>query len=220
MIFEIDSVELKFKGNSILSDIYLKTEVGKITGILGRNGTGKSSLLKVFFGSLQPQHKLVRVDKKAYLKPFFLSGLVKYLPQHLLLPHHVKIKEAFELYQVEWSEFTTAFQEFETYALAKVHQLSGGEIRVAEIYLSLKSPSKLVLLDEPFSHVAPIYIEKLKPVITIEKEKKAIIMTDHMYRHVIEMADEIYLLRNGSSILVQNIKDLENQKYLNRGTFL
>ncbi len=218
MTFEIDNIELNFGSKNILRGVYLKSEAGKITGILGANGTGKSSLLKIFFGCLQPHHKLVRIDQSPTLKPLFTTGMVKYLPQHSLIPQHLKLKKIFKLYKVDWKLFTESFENFRKYADHKIHELSGGEIRVAEIYLSLKSPSRLVLLDEPFSHVAPIYIEKLKEIIISEKQHKAIVMTDHLYRHIIEMADDLYLLKNGCSNLIIDPKELENHKYLSPNT--
>ena len=57
MIFEIDNVELYFDDKAILKAAYVKAETGKVTGLLGRNGSGKSSLLKILFGSLKPKYK-------------------------------------------------------------------------------------------------------------------------------------------------------------------
>ncbi len=90
MIFEIDNVELYFVEKQILNGVYLKAETGKITGILGANGCGKSSLLSILFGSLSPNNKLIRIDSKPYLKPLFTYNIVKLLPQDSLLPdlHH------------------------------------------------------------------------------------------------------------------------------------
>ncbi|GHA28131.1 ABC transporter ATP-binding protein [Salinimicrobium marinum] len=218
MNFEIDNVDLKFGSKDILSGIYLKAEEGKITGILGPNGSGKSSLLKIFFGSLQPQNKLIRINSKPVLKPLYTSGLVKYLPQHSLIPGNLKIKKAFDFYKIGWKEFLDHFPKFEKYASANMHQLSGGEKRVAEIYLSLKSPAKLLLMDEPFSHVAPLYLEQLTAIIRSEKSGKAIVMTDHMYRHITELADDLYLIKNGCSRKIQHLKELEEYHYLNPGT--
>lgn len=218
MNFEIDNVELKFGPKWILHGIYLKAEKGKITGILGFNGSGKSSLLKILFGSLQPKNKLIRINSEPNLKPLFPTGLVKYLPQHSLIPGNLKIKSAFDFYKVQWKEFLNHFPKFEKYADAKTHQLSGGEKRVTEIYLTLKSPAELLLMDEPFSHVAPIYLKQLTEIINAEKTEKAIVMTDHMYRHIIELADDLYLIKNGCSIKIKHLKELEEYQYLNPGS--
>jgi len=130
MIFEIDNIELYFAEKQILNGVYLKAETGKITGILGVNGCGKSSLLNIFFGSLQPRHKLIRIDKKPYLKPLFKYGMVTYLPQQNFIPPKMKLETCFQLFQVDIKKFLNDFPEFEVYKKTGMRELSGGQQRV------------------------------------------------------------------------------------------
>jgi len=218
MIFEIDNIELYFSEKQILNGVYLKAETGKITGILGSNGCGKSSLLNIFFGSLQARHQLIRVDKRPFLKPLFKYGIVKYLPQQNFIPPKLKIQQIFDLFKIDWQEFIQNFPEFQPYLKYRIRDLSGGEQRVIEIYTCLKSEAQLVLLDEPFSHLSPVFIDKIKPLLLAEKRHKAIIITDHMYRHILDVSEELYLLKNGSTQLIKNKKALEDYSYLQEGT--
>lgn len=73
------------------------------------------------------------------------------------------------------------------------------------------------MLYEPFSYIVPLFIEKIKQLINDEKQRKIIIMTDHLYRNVIEMSDTIYLLRNGCTTQIDDLKMLEAYQYLNTG---
>lgn len=219
MIFEIDNIELYYAEKQILNGVYLKAEAGKITGILGSNGCGKSSLLNIFFGSLVPRHKLIRIDKKPYLKPLFTYGIVKYLPQHNFIPLKIKTRKIFQLFKINLKDFIGVFPQFESSIDIKFGELSGGQKRLIEIYICLKSPSKLVLLDEPFSHLSPLYVENIKNLLLSSKKEKAIIITDHMYRHILDTSDELYLLKNGSTQLIKNKKALEDYHYLQAGTF-
>jgi len=218
MIFEIDNVELYFAEKQILNGIYLKAETGKITGILGANGCGKSSLLNIFFGSLQPRHKLIRIDKKPYLKPLFKYGVVNYLPQQNFIPAKIKIEKVFQLFNIQWKEFIRAFPEFKEYKNQHTRNLSGGQQRLIEIYICLKSKAKLSLLDEPFSHLSPLYVERIKDLLQKLKAEKAIIITDHMYRHILDTSDDLYLLKNGSTKLISKTSELEDYNYLRTGT--
>src|SRR5690606_26486152 len=188
MIVEIDNVELYFKEKRILNGIYLKAETGKITGILGSNGCGKTCLLRILFGDLNPKYKLIRVDNKPVLKPLYQTKLVSYLPQHHFIPNALKIKSIFKIFGVDWNDFIKIFESFYLFKNLKFNRLSGGERRIIEVYLILKGSSKIVLLDEPFSHIAPLYIEKIKSLIETEKHQKAIIITDHMYKHIIDVS--------------------------------
>lgn len=74
-VIEIDNVELNFGINEVLKAIYFKAEKGKITGILGRNGCGKTSLLRIIFGELKPNNKLIRIDNKPILTPLYKKDL-------------------------------------------------------------------------------------------------------------------------------------------------
>jgi ABC-type multidrug transport system ATPase subunit len=218
VILEIDNVELYFKNKTILKGIYLKAETGKVTGILGSNGSGKSCLLQIIFGSLKPKYKLVRIDNTPVLKPLYQTNLVKFLPQHTLIPKNLSMKHIFKLYDINWLSFVELFKEFSHYEHLKSKQLSGGQRRLVETYIVLRGNSKIVLLDEPFSHLAPLHIEKVSQLINEEKQDKAIIITDHFYRNIIESSDDIYLLKNGTTKLVDNILELEDYKYLNEGS--
>jgi len=218
LIFEIVNIELYFAEKQILNGVYLKAETGKITGILGVNGCGKSSLLNIFFGSLQPRHKLIRIDKKPYLKPLFKYGMVTYLPQQNFIPPKMKLETCFQLFQVDIKKFLNDFPEFEVYKKTGMRELSGGQQRVVEIYICLNSKAKLILLDEPFSHLSPLYIERIKRLLHNLKKERAIILTDHMYRHILDTSDDLYLLKNGSTKLVKKISELEDYNYLKTGT--
>lgn len=218
MILEVDNVELYFSEKKILNGIYLKAETGKVTGILGRNGCGKTSLLSIIFGSLNPKYKLIRLDGQPILKPLYLTNKIALLPQHELAPNNLKIKAIFKVMKVDWFEFITVFESFSFYSDSKINTLSGGERRVLETYLILKSQKDIILLDEPFSNISPLYIEKFKNLIQIEKKSKAIIITDHYFHDVIETSDDLYLLKNGCTKLIHNLEELEDYRYLNPQT--
>lgn len=214
MTFEIDNIDLNFDRKNILNAVYLKAETGKITAILGRNGSGKSSLMKIIFGNLHPHQKLLRIDKKPILKDLFLTGKVKFLTQQTFIPNHLLLDKVFDLYGVEWEGFLHHFKDFSKYKYSRINLLSGGEKRILQAYLIIKSPCELLLLDEPFSHISPIYVEQFKKLINIEKQHKAIILTDHLYREVLEIADDLYLLKHGTSRLLETKEELSFHNYL------
>ncbi len=218
MTLETDSIELYFKNKAILNGIYLKAETGKITGILGRNGSGKSCILKIIFGDLKPKYKFIRIDNKPILKPLYLTKLVSYLPQYHFIPKTLKVKTVFKLFKVDWNKFINEFSDFSIYKNTKFGLLSSGERRIIEIYVILKKRGKIVLLDEPFNGVAPLHIEKIQSLIKSEKSHKVIVLTDHRYTEVVSVCDSLYLIKNGCSKLVNNLTELEDYNYLNIGT--
>jgi lipopolysaccharide export system ATP-binding protein len=90
---KVDSVELEFSGRKVLQSIFLNCKQGEVVGLLGRNGCGKSSLLKVIFGTLTPSHKYVTINDQ-FIRKGYLNNRIAYLPQHNYLPAGIKIKKA------------------------------------------------------------------------------------------------------------------------------
>lgn len=215
MTLEIDSVELEYNGKKILYGIYMKLERGKITGILGRNGSGKTSLLRILFGDLQPKYKSIRYNGKYLSRPLYTTGKISYLPQHPLLPKDLNMKRAFALFNVPWLQFINIFESFQEYGETRIKDLSSGEIRVVETYLILMSNREIILLDEPFSFIAPIYIEKFKTLILQVKKKSIVVLTDHFYNDILAVSDTVYLLKNGCSKKVEDRKALKGLGYIN-----
>lgn len=220
MILEVDSIELYFKNKPILNGVYLKGETGKITGLLGRNGSGKSCLLRIIFGDLKPKYKLIRLNNKPILKPLFTTKKVNYLPQYNFITKSLRLKTVFQLFKVNWFDFLIDFENFSRYNKTKFGNLSGGEKRIIEIYLILKTPGQIILLDEPFNGVVPIHITKINNLINREKKHKIIILTDHRYNELIDVCDNLYLVKNGCTKLIDNLKELEVYKYLPKSALL
>ncbi len=212
-ILEIDSVILEFDSIRVLQNVYLKSETGKVTGLLGKNGTGKSSLMKILFGELNPNDKSIRINGNALLTLNRISNDMKYLPQGGFIPNSLTIKRIFSDFQLDFEDLIYSFPEFKKFFKSKLINLSGGERRVVEIYAIVVSKTKFCMLDEPFSHVMPIHVDSIKKIISREKKNKGIIITDHMYKHIIDICDDLYVINNGTTYLTKNIRDIETLGY-------
>jgi len=210
---ECDGIYLTFGLRKILSSVYVQCERGQIMGLLGRNGSGKSCLLKIIFGAMESESKSVRIDGESILVPFSTS--IRYLPQQRFIPSFLKIKEAFGIYNVNVSAIKSHFPELEPYFDSKPDQISGGVLRIFEVLLVAGLPVKFVLLDEPFSGVMPIHIESLKNYLTVMKAEKGIIITDHLYRHITSLTDRMYVLVNGKTYPIKNEEQLIQYGYVN-----
>jgi ABC-type lipopolysaccharide export system ATPase subunit len=211
-ILEADSIQLAFDNRNILSDIYIKSETGKITALLGRNGQGKTCLMQIIYGSLECE-KSVRFDnvpnQNAYKKP----ELIKYLPQFNFIPKQRSLTRIFSDFELDYFEFEKKFPEFISKHKLSFGVFSGGEKRLIELYVIVKSKSHFAILDEPFSHLNPIQIEKIKALLNEEKSNKGLLITDHMFNHVTEIADNIYVLANGKTHLINDLKEIEALGY-------
>lgn len=213
-ILEFDGIELSYGMRRILSGIYMKCSVGEIVGILGRNGSGKSSLFKVVAGSQAAGHRSVRLNECTLPHDFIRRRIIAYLPQTNLIPPHISIARALELFGVRRKELLSYFPDFEQQLSLLPSELSGGYLRVIELVLILKSCAQFCMLDEPFSGVMPVHVETIQKMLTEAKSNKGIILTDHLYRHVMSSADRLYIISKGTAYPVRNQDDLISRGYL------
>ena len=213
---EVDSIILEFDQKRVLQDVFLKNETGVTTGILGRNGSGKTCLMKIIYGEIKTNNKSIRLDGKAIFEGFRNPATLRYLPQFKFNPKNLKVSRNFKDFDLHFSEFLKYFPEFEKYYHFRIKNLSGGENRIIEIYSILVSESKFCMLDEPFSQVMPVHVHTIKSLINQQKKKKGILITDHLYEHIIDICDDIYVLLNGKTYLTTNKKDLIKLGYLHK----
>ena len=210
---EADSILLEFETRIILSDIYFKCETGQITGILGRNGQGKTCLMNIVYGNLNPTSKSIRFDNVSVFQAFKRPDLLTYLPQFNFIPSHLALKRIFSDFELAFSDFENIFPEFSTKFKSSINTLSGGQRRLIEVYVIIKSKSQFSMLDEPFSHLMPLQIEKVNELLKIEKLQKGFLITDHMFRSVTEISDNLYVLKDGKTHLTKDITDIERLGY-------
>ena len=211
---EFDGIALSFGSHSILSSVYMKCETGKIIGLMGRNGCGKSSLMKTVFGSLKNTDQSIRVNGFPLIGNYQKDKFISYLPQEIFIPSRLTVASSLDYYDLSPENLTDYFPDFKILLSNTVTSLSGGHLRLLESFLILKSPHPFCLLDEPFSGLMPLHIESIKNLIVQAKSTKGIILSDHLYRHTMEMADDIYLLSNGKTYLIKDREELVFRGYL------
>lgn len=210
---EVDSVSLEFDLRKVLSDVYIKCETGKITGLLGRNGNGKTCLMNIICGSLEPQNKSIRFNNVAIHTPFKKPELLLYLPQFNFIPENLTLKRIFNDFEIEFTPFEKLFPDISVNYQSPIKHLSGGHRRIVEVFVIARSKTQFILLDEPFSHIMPLHIDRIKELLVEEKQNKGILITDHLYDHITSISDNLYVINNGKTYLTKHISDLEKYGY-------
>jgi len=210
---EADGIELFFGTRKILSDIYIKAETGNITGLLARNGEGKTSLMNIIYGNLKANIRSVRFDDQSTPEAFKKPDLLTYLPQFNFIPASLTLQRVFKDFEIPFSDFEYDFPEFKNRQHEKISELSGGQRRLTEVYLLIKSKTQFTMLDEPFSHVMPLHLQQLSILITREKQHKGFIITDHLYKNVTDISDNIYVLKDGKTHHIKTMEEIEELGY-------
>jgi ABC-type multidrug transport system ATPase subunit len=211
---EFDSVELKFGTQVILNNVHIKCTSGNIVGILGRNGSGKSCLLRVVFGSLASENKSIRFNGDPLYGNYLKQKVIGYLPQGNLLPSFISFREALSLYQVDFSKMEMCFPELKIVLNSKTSSASGGQRRLFEVLLLLFSNHPFCFFDEPFTGIMPIHTEKLVDLFRKESTNKGILITDHLHRTIRTICDQLYVLVNGKTYRISNEEQLLKLGYL------
>lgn len=214
MKLEADGIQLKFGEKVVLNNIYLKLVQGEVVGILGLNGTGKSCLFQIIFGTLNAYSSSVRIDGHPVSKAWMKPGLMRYMPQNHYIPAGIRGEDVLNDFHLEQALFLDRFPKFEDRLRDKVRDLSGGMQRVLEAFIVLQAGANFVLLDEPFSSVSPVEIEKLKTLIREKKSGSGILLSDHYYRDMLDISDRIYLLRNHRLIEISHPDELQEYGYI------
>ena len=214
-LLEVDSIRKEFGTKQVLTDIALKCQPGDIIGLLGRNGSGKSTLLKIIFGTLFTDYKFIRINNEVLDKPFKTKNKIVYLNQDNFLPKNLTVKQVVDIYSNDLEQ--KGFLDDEVLAKVigtKIRNLSGGESRYLEVKLLLNLDTLFVLLDEPFNGISPLHLELVKKMILDKSLKKGIILTDHDYRNVLDVANKYYLLFDGGLKPVKTKQDLIDWGYV------
>ena len=211
---EFDGITLQFGFHQVLASVYVACETGQLVGLLGRNGAGKSCLMRIVFGSMKAESKSVRWNGSHLSDNYMNKQIIGYLPQGNLLPDFITFEQALNLYEIELEMIVYVFPDVKDFLKRKAHEVSGGQRRFFEVLLILFAKHPFCFLDEPFSGLMPIHIERLSEIIQEVKLRKGILISDHLHRQVRSIADKLYVLTNGMTYLIKANEQLIELGYL------
>lgn len=215
----IKNVSKSFGKVPVLNNISFSLETGDILGLFGRNGSGKSTLLKILFGNMKANTIAAELNNQ----PLKISEVIPkqhiaYLPQHPFLPQQMKVRDVIIMFHPQEKEQDAVFYDthIATMTHKKTSELSLGELKYFEVVLLSQLPHPFLMLDEPFSMLEPLHKEKLKEKLTIIKQTKGIIITDHYYNDVLEIATKNLVIKDGIGFPVKSIESLKEFEYLRK----
>lgn len=215
----LHNLSKSFKKKKVLKDVSFSLSTGEVLGLFGRNGSGKSTLLNILFGTLKPDSiELVLNTQRLNSLKVLKEQLIGYVPQHPFLPRNIKVRDAIVMFHPHEKQQDFIFYDahIATMTHKQINELSLGELKYVEVLLISQLPHPFLLLDEPFSMLEPLYKEKLKTILLEVQKTKGIIITDHYYKDVLEVATKSILLKEGISHLVHSLDDLKAFDYVSK----
>ena len=203
-----DCVAKAFGSRRVLTAASLRARPGEVRTIFGRNGEGKSTLLKIAVGWLQPDSGSVRmgdtVFPRASLHALAARG-VFYLPDHDLLAAGSDVGTQLRFFERRYGRRRAP----EAARLARVEHLldrvpaslSGGELRRAELALAFTRRPTVLVADEPYRGIAPADHEELTGLFrTLASEGCAVVVTGHEVPSLLAAADHVTWCTSGTTI--------------------
>lgn len=205
-ILECKDITKSYRKNfPVLKDFNLSFPAGKIVGLLGPNGCGKSTLIKLISGILQPDSGEINVGGVPVGEQS--KALISYLPERTYFNSWMKVCELVEYF----GEFYDDFDSEKAYSLlkdlniepkAKLKSLSKGTKEKVQLILVMSRKAKLYLLDEPIAGVDPAAREYILSTIVGNYNPEAtIIITTHLITDVEQVLDDFVFLTFGGKIL-------------------
>ncbi len=217
-IVETQEVKKSFFKKSALNGIDLTIKKGSITGLLGPNGSGKTTYLKLLAGLLRPTSGSIMIcDMEISYKT---KEIVAYLPDSDFLYPWMKISDAQKVYSTFFRDFNQDkfngfldFMKLENDMVVK--SLSKGMKEKLALSLTLSRDAKLFILDEPLNGVDPIAREEiLGAVIKGFDVEGAMLITSHLVDEIERVLDTVYFIKEGSIVLSGDCEDLRNKHNL------
>ena len=214
-MIKVKNITKKISSKMLLKFISFELKPNKITGLLGANGAGKTTLFRSVAGLSSIDTGEIYLGKKEVsrddIEKRSLQGL-KYVPQEDSLFEELSLLEnltaAIELQfkkiqnkHIEKIDFYLEKMKLQNKSNIKAKFLSGGEKRKTEILRAILLDAKCILLDEPFAGVDPISVEEIIKILKDLKENLTIFISDHNFRDVMKVCDEIILMNQGEILL-------------------
>ena len=217
-MLEVKNLVKKFDKNVAVNNISFNVTEGRIFGLLGRNGAGKSTIFRTILNIFKPDSgEILYNGKKISHK---ITDKIGYLPEEGSLIPSYTVLEQFIYYgilksmpedevkkqAIYWLERFNILD----YANRKIKELSKGNRQKIQFIIAVLHNPDLLILDEPFSGLDPVSVEEFKKMVLEQKEKgKVIIFSSHRMEHVEQLCDDILLLDKGNEILKGNLQEIK-----------
>ncbi|MBQ7968313.1 MAG: ATP-binding cassette domain-containing protein [Clostridia bacterium] len=217
MIFELKNIEKSFGEKKVLTGVSFKAEGGKAFGLLGRNGAGKTTSIRILMNVFPANSGEVLIDGQ----PIDYNKIgIGYLPEERgLYPKKIIIDQLTYFAELKGMSHKAAVQSIDywlkrlgmtEYRNKKLETLSKGNQQKIQLITALAHDPDIIILDEPFSGLDPVNAMLLKDVVKQQIAKgKIVLFSSHQMSYIEEFCDSIAILNNGVVALHGDLHDIK-----------
>ena len=205
-----------FDNKIILKDVNLSIQKGRIVGLLGKNGMGKTTLIKLINDLLTPTSGEVLINSET---PNVNSKrIISYLPERTYLDKSMKVSQIITFFEEFYDNFNKEkaiklLKDLDLDINAKVNKMSKGMQEKLQLILVMSREAELYILDEPLGGVDPAtrdYI--LDTILSNFNEGASVIISTHIISDIERILDDVIFIDKGKIILTSSADDLRKKE--------
>ncbi|MCM3664911.1 ABC transporter ATP-binding protein [Mesobacillus subterraneus] len=216
-MIQMREINKTFEKHPAINDVNLTIEKGSIYGLIGSNGAGKTTVIKLLAGIYKQDSGEVLLNgtsiyenEQLKAKLFYISDQPYFFPQYT-------VKQMAQFYKSiypSWNEsrFIKLAEVFEFSMNKKIQTFSKGVQRQAAFWLALSAMPEILILDEPMDGLDPVARKKVKNLLIqdVADREMTILISSHNLREIEDICDHIGILHNGALLLEKDLDDLKS----------
>lgn len=218
-MIKFNNVSKQFMNKTALTEVNLELKPGKIIGLVGENGSGKSTTLKLIAGLAKPTQGEIsvagqKVDRR-------ISKMVSYLSELDEYYRFYNVGQTIDFYASQFTDFNKEkaarildFMKLDHHT--KLKHLSKGNRGRLKIVLTLAREVPILLMDEPLSGLDPMVRQSIVQglISFVDLEKQLVLITTHEIKELETVLDEVIALKNGQIIGHENVDDIRTKDHI------
>lgn len=212
---EFENLSKNYGSKCALSNISMKLETGKIIGLLGPNGSGKTTMIKIINGLLKDYRGTCLIDGQ---KPNETTkSLISYLPDEPYFQDWMKIKDALNIFKDHYADFDwalcmTLLERLQLDPNMKIKSCSKGMKEKFQLALVMSRKAQFYILDEPLGGVDPAARDLILDIILKNyNEDACLLISTHLISDIERIFDEVIFLKDGEVVMQKDCEELRNE---------
>jgi ABC-type multidrug transport system, ATPase component len=214
-LIECKGLVKRYGGKVALDGLDLNIEQGRIVGLLGPNGSGKTTFLKICNGLLTPSGGNLKIDGRA--PGVETKKVIAYLPEMTYLNDWMKVSDLLGFFADFYSDFSRekAIEMLKNLSISldeRLKTLSKGTKEKVQLILVMARDAKLYMLDEPIGGVDPAardYI--LNTIIRNYNPEASVLISTHLIADVESVLDDVIFISKGKAVLTSSVDDIREK---------
>lgn len=214
-LIEICGLNKSYGKKKVLKNVDMFAEGGQIIGLLGPNGSGKTTMLKIMTGLLRDYQGVVKIDGKNIGTE--TKAVVSYLPDEPYFSDWMKVKDVLGIFRDMYQDFDEAkcmaiMEKFKIDDKMKIKSMSKGTKEKFQLALVMSRKAKIIILDEPIGGVDPAAREViLDTILENYDENQTILIATHLIADIERIFSKVLFIKEGKIVLDQEVETIRQE---------